>query len=546
MSTAVGEAERRATLVSLADAIELLTARTGETARDDALLGILKLAQGVIDNQAVEIQYLRKQLFGRRSEKVSRDQMNLFVAVLETVAREAETAAATTESKPKKGQPKKKRVPLRPTRTEEIPVPESERPCPACQTPRSTLGHERSLVVEYTPPKVEVIEYLREKVVCRACEGEIALAPQPKERVIDRALPGPNMLAALVVQKTVDGLPLWRSKRIFRRSGLDIPIQTLNRWEGFAHRLLEPVIDRLGARILEADTINLDDTPIRVRDPDRERGIFAGHIWCFVGKNYDPGGDLRKTIEQVVYTFAPTWEAKYPEDFLAGSKAALQGDAYRGYERIASANEGDRIERLLAGCAMHARRPFVQAFEAGDPLAPFFVDGFRVVYRIEARAREDNLTAHERLDLRRRESLPIMTRMLERANELLPLPLAKPMKNGVTYLINQFEKLVVPFTGDGRMEIDNGSAERRLRRVASGRKAWLFAGSESGAQRFADVLSLVSTAEAAAIDPGTYVASIIQNVDTWPNSRIDDLLPHAWRDALAAFRAADAENRNPA
>ena len=296
----------------------------------------------------------------------------------------------------------------------------------------------------------------------------------------------------------------------------------------------------------KAGTINLDDTPIRVRDPDRERGIFAGHIWCFVGKNYDPGGDLRKTIEQVVYTFAPTWEAKYPEDFLAGSKAALQGDAYRGYERIASANEGDRIERLLAGCAMHARRPFVQAFEAGDPLAPFFVDGFRVVYRIEARAREDNLTAHERLDRRRRESLPIMTRMLGRANELLPLPLAKPMKNGVTYLINQFEKLVVPFTGDGRMEIDNGSAERRLRPVASGRKAWLFAGSESGAQRFADVLSLVSTAEAAAIDPGTYVASIIQNVDTWPNSRIDDLLPHAWRDALAAFRAADAENRNPA
>ena len=96
------------------------------------------------------------------------------------------------------------------------------------------------------------------------------------------------------------------------------------------------------------------------------------------------------------------------------------------------------------------------------------------------------------------------------------------------------------------MEIDNGCVERRLRRVASGRKAWLFAGSENGAKRFADVLSLVSSAEAAGIDPGTYLASIIQNVDTWPNSRIDDLSPHAWRDALGAFRTTEAPHSTPA
>jgi hypothetical protein len=108
------------------------------------------------------------------------------------------------------------------------------------------------------------------------------------------------------------------------------------------------------------------------------------------------------------------------------------------------------------------------------------------------------------------------------------------MKTGVTYFINQWEKLIVPFTIDGRLDIDNGSAERRLRRVASGRKAWLFAGSKHGANRFADVLSLVSTADAAGVDAGAYLPSIMPLVDSWPNKHIDDLLPHAWRGSREA------------
>jgi len=87
-------------------------------------------------------------------------------------------------------------------------VPEGERDCPQCGEPRCTFDHARSLVIEYTPPKIDVIEYRREKVVCPRCEGEISVAPAPAERVIDGALPGPQLLAALTINKTVDGLPL--------------------------------------------------------------------------------------------------------------------------------------------------------------------------------------------------------------------------------------------------------------------------------------------------------------------------------------------------
>ncbi|MEQ9504068.1 MAG: IS66 family transposase [Deltaproteobacteria bacterium] len=498
---------------------------------------MLETAQKVIDEQAVEIHHLRKQLFGRRSEKISRDQLSLFAQTLAAIAARASSddeGNREPEPEPKKPNRKNKtsRRTLKPTRTEEIPVPEDERPCPECGQARCTLGHVRSIVVEYTPPKLEVIEYLREKIVCRPCEGEISIAPPPAERVIDRALPGPQLLSVLVTNKAVDGLPLQRTRKILKRAGLDIPVRTLNRWEGYARDLLEPIIKLVRRHVLDADIINLDDTGLRVRDPTVKGDTVKGHVWAFVGRKYDPGGDLSKTREFVFYDYAETWEAVHPENFLKDSRAVLQGDAYRGYERIASGERGDRIERLLAGCCMHARRPFVQALDTGDPAATFFVERFQRLYKIEERAKRENLLADVRLELRQTESMPIMEELYERARELSSLPLLKPMRTGTTYFMNQWEKLKVPFTTDGRLEIDNGVAERYLRRVASGRKAWLFAGSHDGARRFADVLSLVSTADAAGVDAGSYLPSVLGVVSTWPNSRIEELLPRQWRIAL--------------
>ena len=143
---------------------------------------------------------------------------------------------------------------------------------------------------------------------------------------------------------------------------------------------------------------------------------------------------------------------------------------------------------------MHARRPFARAFELHDPLAAFFIGELQQLYRIEALAKERHLTAPQRLELRQQQSRPLLERMRARAEELDPLPLSAPMREGVRYLQNQWDRLLVPFERDGRLEIDNGIAERRLIRLALGRRAWLFAGSPSGAERIASMLSLVCTA----------------------------------------------------
>lgn len=537
-------ASKEGALVQMRDLLEELAGKDDNSALHQVMMAVLLQAEKALESQAAEIHFLRKQLFGRRSEKLSPNQLSLFGEMLSSVVAASEGDDATEKpavpKKPAKKRTSYERRPLVPTQTVTITVPEDERACPECGKERCTLGHKRTLMIEYTPPKMEVIEILRETVVCRPCDGNIALAPASEQAgLIEGARPGPQLLAALVINKVVDGLPLNRTQKIFTRSGLDIAVQTLNLWESFAYQLVEPVTERLRQMVLECDTINLDDTGLRVRDKALKGKTHRGHVWVFVGRKYDPGGDLTKTKETVFYAYAPTWHAKYPEEILKACKAVLQGDAYRGYERIADPNVGDGLGKLLAGCCMHARRPFVQALELKDPSSVFFVECFQKLYAIEAQARKAGLTADERLALRQAESVPLMKSMQKRAEELQLLPITKPMSQGVTYLLNQWDKLMVPFELDGRVEIDNGVAERYLRRVASGRKSWLFAGSERGAERFAALLSLVASAEAAGIDPGSYIADILPQVQTTLTSRLDELLPHAWRAAGEEEAAQD-------
>lgn len=534
-------------MVDFTDLIEMLT-RDGEyLPSKEALTAVLETAQKVIQDQAIEIQHLQKQLFGRRSEKVPAGQQSLFALMIEAIGARVPPPESTGEGegesndddkssdKPKKSKRKKRRPPLTPTRSVEIPVPDDERPCPQCGVPRCTIGHKRSLVIDYIPARIEVTEYLRETVACKPCEGEVARAEAPSGRAREGAWPGPHLLSALTTNKTVDGLPLQRTRKILKRAGADFAISTLSRWEGFAHEILRPLSKRIAELVRGADVINLDDTSLRVRDAEVEGGVVNGKIWAFIGRHFSPDGDLSKTVEYAAYAYAPTWEAVHPETWLGDSRAVLQGDAYRGYERIASPDRGDGIGRLLAGCCMHARRPFVQALESGDVVARPFVETFQKIYVVEKAAKAQGLTADQRLELRQQQSLPLMRELRARAQDLGALPLLKPMQQGCTYLLNQWDKLIVPFEADGRLDIDNGLAERRLRRIASGRKSWLFAGSKGGAERFADMLSIVSTADAAGVDCGLYLPSIIEHIEDWPARELDQLLPHYWKAGLERF-----------
>jgi hypothetical protein len=161
------------------------------------------------------------------------------------------------------------------------------------------------------------------------------------------------------------------------------------------------------------------------------------------------------------WVFTSAWNGcSHPRGMGVHDPVAYAADQGRHGASVTGRRPGvetPQVEQLR----MHARRPFVQALEVGDAAARPFIEGFQKIYRLEEEAKVRHLLAGERLEFRQEKSLPIMQMLRDRAQDLSSMPLLKPMRQGVTYLVNQWDKLVVPFDQDGRLEIDNGLAERR-------------------------------------------------------------------------------------
>jgi transposase len=260
--------------------------------------------------------------------------------------------------------------------------------------------------------------------------------------------------------------------------------------------------------------IHQDDTGMRVLDREHPKGIKRGHIWALCGGPW------------IVYRYAPNWRGEHPREFLDGYAGVIQGDGYAGINALFT---GENAKETRAGCMMHCRRYFFDAHKTGDSRAGIALALIHKLYEIEALAKSDALMADARQLLRKDRSLPIMHR-LKRWIEGISgsAPPKSPLGKAVTYATKQWESLMVPFF-DGRLEIDNGEAERRLKVLAIGRKNWLFAGSDAGTERIATILTVLGTAVAHGIDPLAYLTDILRRIaDGIPSSSVAELMPDGW------------------
>jgi len=251
------------------------------------------------------------------------------------------------------------------------------------------------------------------------------------------------------------------------------------------------------------------------RKRQRKNRVKKGHIWTFVGDGL-----------YVAYAYTPTWEKEGPGALLAERKGWLQADGYGGFDHIFARGSPELYE---VGCMMHARRYWIKAFDAGDLRAAEPLELIRQLYRVEADARKAGDDAGARLARRQRHSAPLMTDLgvwiLEhKPNE----PPKSPLGRAITYANNQW-KALNRFLEDGALEIDNGGAERSLRGLALGRRNWLFAGSDDGARRTAVINSAIESAVLHDLEPWLYLSDVLQKLDDgWPQSRLDELMPHRW------------------
>jgi transposase len=472
---------------------------------------------GQIDDLNGQLYYLRRQLFGKKSEKLDPAQRMLFEDLYRELQAKLEDDSAPQTPKERRtaNANHQGRRPLPPELDREvieIEPDEQEKVCDTCNAPKQRIGEEVTEKLDYIPACFKVKRYVRPKYACKQCEGNVSIAPLPP-MAIDKGIPAEGLLAYIITSKYADHLPLNRLEGIARRAGVDITVSTMCDWVGHCADLLEPLVKRMHDKILQSPKINTDDTPVPVKSKSRKGSTYNGYLWVYI----DDSGNT-------VFDFTPTRSREGPRKFLGAYGGYVQADAYSGYDEFFRASDATEV-----GCHAHARRKFDYAMEADPVRSSQMLALWKALYGVEKKAKEQNYSDTQLLHARQTESVSILeqinSNLMGWKDQMLP---KSPTGKAITYALNQWDALM-RYVDDPTLEIDNNLAERTLRMVAVGRKNWMFAGSEAGAERAAIIYSLVASCKLNDIDPFAYFRDVLEKVTTWPASKIDDLLPSNWK-----------------
>ena len=412
-----------------------------------------------------------------------------------------------------------------------------QKKCPCCGEVRQHIGSEVSEQLEFVTASFQVLKHIRHKYACKICsEGcgtcdghahiEIATkTPQP----IEKGLPGPGLLAHVIVSKLADHLPLYRLEKIFGRHGVDISRSTMCAWMLSAGELIRPLTDLMAKRVRQSRVVHTDDTRVPVQDELLEGKCKSGRIWAYLGDMANPY-DL--------YQYTPDRTRAGPQGFLAEYKGYLQADAYGGYDGVY--HKGLVIE---VACWAHARRKFFDAQDSDGARSAAMLEMVRQLYAVEDAAKALNEEA--RRDLRQQKALPILARIRTWLDEQIKVVLPRsPMALAINYTLNQWEALC-RYSEAGYLDIDNNAAERAMKRIAIGRKNWLFAGNDQAAQNHARLYTLIASAQRHGLDPQRYLTSVLARIGQTPISELAQFLPDLWKQAAAADPSAPRSAQGP-
>jgi transposase len=509
-------------------------AAEAEVARATAMVSS---AEALIAHLRLAIEKMKRELYGARSERGRKllDQMELELEELEATAAQDETTAAMTAGDgattivPTHARRRPVRQPLPDHLPRERIVIPGPTACTCCGSTRlSKLGEDITETLEVIPRQWKVIQHVREKFTCRACE-KISQTPAPFH-VIARGRAGPSLLAMILYAKFALHQPLNRQSDEYAREGVELPLSTLADDVGACAAVLQPLVDLIRAHVLAGARIHGDDTPVPLLAKGK---TIQARLWAYVRDDRPFGGT---DPPAAIYDFSRDRGGAHPERHLVHYGGILQADAYAGFNRL---YEPDRMPGPIieAACWAHARRKF---FVLADIAAkargkkPIIVSplAFEAVKRIDAifaLERDINgVHVDERLAWRQTDIAPLVGD-LERwmRTERARLSRHGDVAKAMDYMLKRWPAFT-RFLADGRICLSNNAAERALRAVALGRKAWLFAGSERGGDRAAAMYTLIHTAKLNDVDPRAWLADVLGRI---ANHRITDLaalLPWHW------------------
>lgn len=349
--------------------------------------------------------------------------------------------------------------------------------------------------------------------------GDSELAhPRPKlPQILTANLPAslwpgymadPSAIAAYIVSKYDDCLPLHRQERISARRGFMLPRSTVCGWLGGAHEALYRIVEAMFAEARStAFCIAMDSTsaPVLARG-----GCKDWHVFVFIADR-----------DHVIFRFAPVQTHEVVSDLLAGYRGHVLADAAPVFDVLY--RDGEIIE---VACWFHLRRYFWRALETERALA---LEALALIAKLFTIARDcQRLPMPERTEARANAARPVLALLDEwiARNKSRVDPRGR-LDKAIGYYENQRTALH-RFLEDGRLRLDNSISEQQLRRVVLGRLNWNFFANREGLRWYTVFRSLIASCALHGLNAQTYLEDVLRLAPHWPAPRVLELAPKYW------------------
>ena len=466
------------------------------------------------------IEVLQRHQFGRRSEQLDPDQLQLGLEDAETAL--AQTEAADEAKAGRQGASRSRKtnrgsLPAHLERIEQVVDVENidgVRACPCCGGALHQIGEDVAERLDVVPTTFRVLVTRRPRYGCRSCESAVVQAPAPA-RIVEGGIPTEALIAQVLVAKYADHLPLYRQAQIYARQGVQLDRSTLADWVGRAAWYLRPLRDRVLEDLRRSQRLFADETTAPVLDPGRGR-TKTGQLWAYARDDRPWGGN---DPPMVAYVYAADRKAERPEAHLGQFAGILQVDGYSGYTALARRRQQIR----LAFCWAHVRRKFFELANT-SPVATEVLRRIAALYAIEAELRGS--PAEQRQTARATRSRAIVDNLhqyLEARNAQVSAK--SKLGEAIRYALTRWDGLS-RFIEDGRIDLDSNTVERSIRPLALNRKNALFAGSDEGGDNWAVIATLIECCKLSAINPHTWLTETLTSLaNGHPANRVGELMP---------------------
>jgi transposase len=429
---------------------------------------------------------LKKMLFGAKRERFISDQNPMQTSLF---GLEEQEAAATTqqveETEEVVVRKKKKTSRKKPQRNR---FPESlERETTILQPTGidlegfTQIGTDVTELLSYRPASLYVKQIIRPRLVDKKNEDKGVLQAPIPPRIVPKGMVDESLIAEIINEKIQFHTPVHRFSKKVKQAGVDfISENNLYNWFHTGAASLIPIYDLLIKDILSQDYIQGDETRMQVLKKNKPGASHRGQMWAF----------MAPTIKAVAFNYEPTRSGKSANIILEHFSGKLQVDGYTVYDAI-----GKRKDIDLSFCMAHSRRKFYDAKDIAPDIANYVLEKVQVLYALEEHCRKENFNFQQRLHIRQEKAVPILKELekylMEKSADRTILPKSL-IRRAIDYALPRWKGLSA-YAHDGELEIDNNLVENTIRPIALGRKNYMFAGSDEGAQHLAVLYSIIGT-----------------------------------------------------